>query len=149
VEQPGTRRQRGGRKKPPVPKQSMHVYLSPEIICKLHVISEHDQILIGDLISTWVSKHWQQIKRSRKMIRPGNRTLKAIRKWAESDVSYPDRLPLFDLITELETIDIITSIRVKIGNLLQQTSSKIRNIRLARLPGVLKRIPRVKITISW
>ena len=127
----------------------MHVYLSPEIICKLHVIREHDQILIGDLISTWVSKRWQQIKRSWKMIRPSNCTIKAIRKWVESDVSYPDRLPLFDLITELESIDIITSIRVKVGNLLQQTSSKIRNIRLARLPGVLKRIPRVKITISW
>jgi len=45
-----TRIQHGGHNKPPVPKKAMHLYLLPEIIAKLHIISQVDDKLIGDLL---------------------------------------------------------------------------------------------------
>ena len=143
MEQPGKRRQRGGRRRPPVRKQTMHLCLPPETIAKLHIIAQHDDKLVGDLIAEWANRRWQQIKRSRKMIRPGNRTQQAIRKWAESDVAYPDGLPLLDLVTELEGMNTITFIRERTRGLFRKARAKILNIRLARLPGVPRRIPRV------
>lgn len=67
----------------------------------------------------------------------------------ESDVAYPDGLPLLDLVTELEGMDTITLLRERTRALLQKARAKIPNIRLARLPKVPRRIPRVKITVSW
>lgn len=149
MDKPAKGRQRGGRKRPPVPKQAAHFYLPPATIAQIHIISEHDEVLIGDVISTLVNRRWQQIKRSRKTIRPCNRTQQAIRRWVESDVAYPDGLPLLDLVTELEGMDTITLLRERTRALLQKARAKIPNIRLARLPKVPRRIPRVKITVSW
>ena len=149
MDQQGKRSQRGGRKKPPVAKQSMHLYLLPETIAKLHIIAQHDNKLVGDLVVEWVNRRWPQIKRSRKMIRPGNRAQRAIRKWAGSDVAYPDGLPLLDLVTELEGMNTIIYIRIRTRDLLQNAIAKIAKVRSSRLLKVPRRIPRVKITLSW
>ena len=99
-EQQVKRIKRGGRKNTLVPKQTMHLYLLPDIVAKMHIIAQHDEKLIGDLVADWADRRWQQIKRSRKRIRPNNHTIKAIHRWIKSDVDYDDELAIIELVCQ-------------------------------------------------